>query len=207
MKTLKTLFAAILFCTFTLGASAQKMMPLPNDLSKEVDFKGKVLFAKKWMDDNGANFIIFTKPKPTVKKGKGQYSGDITSQYIYAYHYISGRDGYELSRKITDFELNCEFDLDIFFIEKSLTITDIDKDGYAEITFVYHKTCASDISPKVMKLMMLENGKKYAIRGTTKIEGFEGGGECNVDKTLKKAPKGFYKHAQKIWDENNTELF
>jgi len=207
MKTLQKFIAAILFCTFTLGVSAQEMLELSEDLPSEISFKGKVQKVKKWRDDNGINYILLTQTDPIVKKGKSQYDDDKSSIYIYAYHYISGRDGYELSRKITDYELECQFDLLIGFHESSLTVTDIDGDNKAEITFSYYKTCTSDLSSKTMKLMMLEDGTKYALRGNTQIEGFEGGGECNIDKSFKSAPKGFLKHAKKIWDDHNTETY
>ena len=72
---------------------------------------------------------------------------------------------------------------------------------------MYRLGCTGDASPVPLKLMMLENSDKYAIRGTTlvdldKIYGGGGklGGEKEVDASFKNAPKGFLDFANEQWE-------
>jgi hypothetical protein len=79
---------------------------------------------------------------------------------------------------------------------------DLDNDNYGEITFAYIKTCTSDVSPMTLKLLTLENGEKYIIRGSTRIDWGDGdvsGGEKNIDPSFKNGPSVFLSNANKIW--------
>jgi hypothetical protein len=75
-----------------------------------------------------------------------------------------------------------------------------------EITFVYRLGCDGDPTPVPMKLMMLEDGDKYAIRGTTSLEMYNHVGEMNVDASFNDAPDEFLPFAKKIW-ESDREYF
>jgi hypothetical protein len=59
------------------------------------------------------------------------------------------------------------------------------------------------VSPKVLKLIIIENGDKYIIRGTTllNINGYKRGGEKNIDESFNNAPKVFLTNSNKIWSE------
>jgi hypothetical protein len=96
----------------------------------------------------------------------------------------------------------CDYDNVTGFAEGSLQITDVDGDGVGEITFAYRVGCVSDMSPVTLKLLVLEGGEKYIIRGTTVIDFGDGdrvGGDKNVDASLKKAPAAIREHADAQW--------
>jgi hypothetical protein len=169
------------------------------EMVKALPYDGELLYGRSWEDKNGKNILIFTE-KTTEK----QLYPDEPSTYtinLHAYHFA----GDKLIREVKDFEKDCMFDMRARFIEKSITITDIDEDGYAEVTFVYRLGCTSELSPDGLKLMMLENGEKYAIRGNTLVD-YSGdgsnvvGGVTNVDDSFNAIPE-FLAHAKKIWDE------
>jgi hypothetical protein len=46
------------------------------------------------------------------------------------------------------------------------------------VTFAYTLACRSDVSPVTFKLLMLENGRKYIVRGES--WNFEGSDEYTV---------------------------
>lgn len=66
---------------------------------------------------------------------------------------------------LNDEEKSCPFDITCAFIENSTTITDLDKDGFAEVKLQYSLACRSDVSPATMKIMIYENGEKYSLSG------------------------------------------
>ena len=160
------------------------------DLSK-LKYDGKIINQKVWEDSNGENIVLFTKNK----------------EELFVYHYSITGDNAKLLRRVYDFEKDCEYDLFIDFIENSIGVTDLDKNNLGEITFAYQKACISDVSPKELKLLMLENGNKYIIRGTTSIDkpGIQTTGSKKVDASFDKAPAGFLMHADKIWSKVEKE--
>jgi len=131
--------------------------------------------------------VLFTKNKEEL--------------FVYHYSIIGGKA--KLLRKVYDFEKGCDYDLFLDFIENSIGVTDLDKDNLGEITFAYQKACISDVSPKGLKLLILENGNKYIIRGTNSIDkpGIKVDGSKKVDASFDEAPAGFLSLANKIWDK------
>ena len=77
-----------------------------------------------------------------------------------------------------------------------------------EITFAYRKACRSDVSSSTMKLLTLENGEKYIIRGTTKIclPGYSEESQKKIDPSFYNAPHPFLTNANRIWQANILEF-
>lgn len=167
------------------------LLSKPNyDLSK-LKHNGKIGNKKFWQDANGENIALFTQKE----------------NELFVYHYAINGDNVKLLRKVYDFEKDCEFDLFLEFIGNSIKVTDLDNNNVGELTFAYKKACISDVSPKGLKLLMLENGNKFIIRGTTTI--VEPGGRIdgtkNVDASFKNAPNSFLSHANTIWESIKQE--
>jgi hypothetical protein len=172
---MKKLFFSLLFAgAATFSAQAQlsfsdvKKSELADDMKIEGDFQ----FAKSWEDKNAVNYIIVTQTP--VKEKKDKQGNDASNQEMYVYHYLmnEGND-YVLMRKVQDYVRDCPLDLKLEFLENSLTLTDLDKDGIGEVTFIYRLACRGDVGGAEQKLMLLEDKEKYPIRGTagTMIDG------------------------------------
>lgn len=175
-----------------------------NDIPAECEAKGKVVDAYTWSDLNGVNYFIRTLGELQVIDATDEFEFSLSSQYLYAYHYVETLNGeFKLLRETTDFVKDCEFDLLISHELDAISLTDFDQDEIGEITFVYRTHCTSDVSPSTQKLIMLEDGNKYPLRGTTKV--FEYGGEYTVGDEFKTAPAAFLEHAKQLWSENLTE--
>jgi len=165
-----------------------------------LEYEGDIILGKSWNDASGENVFIM------CEKGSYNNKEQTQSKYLNAYHYANSGNGWKLLRKIHDFEEKCDAAMNAEFSTKSLNITDLDNDNYAEITFVYRLGCNGDPSPVPLKLMMLEKGEKYAIRGTTLVDGkIYGrtdnlGGEKKVDASFNNAPKGFLDFANELWE-------
>lgn len=183
---------------------AKKLSKQEINLYKK-EMKGEIVNGLRWEDNNGKNVVFFTEA--VTKHAGSDDAPESADKELHAYHYKYNNDKYEIVREVKDFEKNCMFDMRARFIEESAFVTDLDKNGFAELTFVYRLGCTSELSPDGLKLIMLENGKKYAIRGNTEVDyGNENiGGETNTDEAFKEAPKEFLDFAKKIWKKNLTQ--
>jgi len=179
------------------------------DIAGKLLFDGNIVAGAQWKDSKGLNAVIITETRETEKKRQG---GERTlSKKLLGYGFIIGDNGNsEEVWKINDLVENCDFDLTLSYIEKSLSVTDLNKNGIAETTFLYKLTCRSDVSPCDLKLMMHEGKEKYAIRGTMIVKlPNEGpyGGDMKVDKSFNDAPKEFLDYAKQQWKKFQEEKF
>ncbi len=205
----------LLFIGVGLGqAAVTKVQPLRLDsiqLPPEVRFKGKLVAGVRWLDNRGKNIIILSKFGPFISKKIGTITGERElSAELHAYHYLKTKANFVLLWKTFDFVRDCPHDLDLEFLPNSLTITDLDKNGIAESTFLYKLACRSDVSPAILKLIMHEGQKKYAIRGETVVTvgpGEKMGGTKKIDPALATAPKVFKDFAVKRWQAFVEEKF
>lgn len=156
-------------------------------------YDGDISFTRSWQDASGDNLVLFTQKE----------------EELFVYHYVSREGEEKLLRRVYDFEKDCEFDRTLEFLEPSILLTDLDNDKIGEISFAYRKACISDVSPKELKLLMLENGDKYIIRGNTLISfGEESyGGDKKIDASFDQAPEAFLSHAEKLWAEVVEEVY
>lgn len=161
------------------------------DLS-QLKHEGEIVHKRFWQDSNGENIALFTK------KDKEE---------LFVYHYTINSNQVKQLREVKDFEKECEYDMFLDFIENSIIVTDLDNNNLGEITFAYKKACISDISPKELRLIMLENGNKFTLRGTTSIDkpGIKIEGSKKVDASFDNAPASFRSHANKVWDKIEKE--
>lgn len=184
-----------------IDINLNKLAEIPSDCV----FEGSLIDGYSWVDKNGINYFIRTLGELVAVEPEDEYADVSASQNLYAYHYTRTDSKSEavLIKETTDFVKDCEFDLMLSHELDALTLTDIDKNEIGEIAFIYRTGCTSDVSPSTQKLIMLENGKKYPLRGTTKV--MEIGGEFEVGDEFKSAPEGFQKHAEKLWSEHLVE--
>jgi len=162
-------------------------------------YVGDITTGKKWQDKAGINYFIVSEKITTQRSNDGP---DIKSYEIHGYHFVENNGNFNLIREIQDFQTECDLILDCGFSDNSLELTDINDDNYGEISFLYHLYCAMDASPSTLKLMLLENGEKYPIRGNTYLfmpPSYFMGGETNIDPSFDNAPPGFKDFALQKW--------
>ena len=95
------------------------------------------------------------------------------------------------------------------FHPDALEVTDLDHDGIGELWFGYEVGCRSDVSPNTYKLLALEGGNKYILRGETLIDDGSGqkyGGTYEVDPSFTRGPPAFLAHARALWDRTAADL-
>ncbi|MGY8847476.1 MAG: M949_RS01915 family surface polysaccharide biosynthesis protein [Bacteroidia bacterium] len=170
------------------GASSFKVLDVSKYNPEKLPHQGQISFKRIWHDLNGENIVLFT----------------LKNYELFVYHYVIKNDIVRQLRKVYDIEADCEYDLSLYFIDSSIVISDLDQDNYGEITFAYRKACRSDVSSSTMKLLTLENGEKYIIRGTTKISlpGYSEESQKKIDPSFYNAPHPFLTNANRIWQAN-----
>ena len=198
MKTIVLLFSFILsFRSFSQQIATKTIQP--SVLRKMVSDDPIVEKALQFEDKNGKNYLVAT----TIQNRSDEWA----SKVILVQHYIEkSNKKLVLLRQITDKEDHCELDNDLQFLTESLRITDLDKNNYAEITFLFKVGCRSDVSPIGLKLMVIENGNQAAIRGKTLPRGFDYKKEKVADSSFKKLPKQIQDQANKLWDKFAPEF-
>lgn len=63
----------------------------------------------------------------------------------------------------------CDSDNGIDYFNNSIKVTDLDKNNYKEISFIYRKRCSSDVSPHNLKAILYDTKSKiwYTINGSS----------------------------------------
>lgn len=160
--------------------------------------KGKIVDGSNFQDAEGESTIILTETENI-------YKGNTQNKSIYAYCFTKQSNGYKSKWLVQDKTEACDFDATCEFFPGSLAVTDIDSNHVAEISFIYKRSCRSDVSPDSKKLIMYEGMSKYAIRGTTTIiftkNGGKEGGDKRADDSFANAPKSLLEFANRQWDK------
>jgi hypothetical protein len=149
-------------------------------------------------DKNGDNYVLFSSQSSTRKVA--DEDEQTVALYVDVYAVQAGKA--RVLRKVRD-KVDCIFDLTALFDPAGFHVTDIDEDGIAEVSFAYEIGCRSDVSANELKLLLLEGGTKYILRGKTRIQ--EGGepdtGRYTVDPSFDKGPRIFLDYAKQLWQD------
>src|SRR5262245_237924 len=197
------IFGLLLFLILTEPCLAQfKVTSLDkNSIPKNIQYNGNFVQAVRWTDSTGDNIVILT----TIgKKGSGEKA-------LYAYHFLVSGDSIKQTWKIYDYVMKeCDVDLFLYFLDNTFAVTDLNKDGTAEVWVMYKVSCQGDASPVPMKSVMYQDNKKFAVRGTTKVPVSANeydGGQVTFDDAFKKAPAEFRQYAERLWKQHEVETW
>ncbi|PXV62064.1 hypothetical protein CLV62_12217 [Dysgonomonas alginatilytica] len=175
------------------------------DLPSGLSFEGKFKDAIKWKDTQGEHIALITETGIYVSP-KFKHESDGGDAELFGYHYLLNdkSEQFTLTWKVYDFISDCPVDIFAEFIDNTFKVTDLDKNGIAEVWIMYMKGCHGDVSPEEMKIIMYQGDKKYAMRGENKVylnkdETYGGGFE--FDDNFRSAPKEFREFALSMWNE------
>jgi len=175
-------------------------------LPKDIKYVGHIVKAVKWTDSLGLNYVVATETGRIYSTVKGEE--DLFDAFLYGYHYIVKNQTTKLVWRIYDFNEGCSLDLDFSFIDKTFAVTDLDKNGIAEVWIMYENSCHGDVSHVPTKIIMYERTKKYALRGESRVQ-VSGtdyvGGSYTLDDNFKKGQPIFRQYAEKLWAQNKNE--
>jgi hypothetical protein len=125
---------------------------------------GSARGAVRYSDALGDNLVVLSvlaERKPSLQV-IGERSDWIT---LYAHQYVTSGGRTRLVRTVTDGVQDCTVDHQAEFAPRTPEVSDVDGDGVGEVLFGYTVGCHGDISPVRAKLLLLEGGDKYIMRG------------------------------------------
>jgi hypothetical protein len=203
---MKNIFIGLLLIT-TQCALGQGKIALTHltksEIPKGISYKGTLKDAVRWTDESGVNLVITCETEEAVSKTAP--SEDYREKYLFAHHYLLFEDSIRQTWKVTDYIKECPLDIAADFVENTFQVTDLDKDGIAEVWMMYLLTCTGDVSPAEMKIILYEGTQKHAMRGENKVDIGNGefvGGDYKFDKAFNQAPTVFRDFAMKLWNAN-----
>jgi hypothetical protein len=170
-------------------------------IPKSASYKGEIIAAVRFTDTEGDHLVITTETGTTDSKGN-EGGRDAA---LYAYFYNINGISTTLNWQTYDFVSYCYQDLDATYVPHTFAITDLNKDGKAEVWLMYKTLCTGDVSPGEMKIIMHEGSKKYAIRGQNRVRvgvNHFAGGKYTFDEAFKNGPVQFKNYAQELWKKN-----
>ncbi len=191
---------ALLFFVYQLGfAQRIEIWPISDKTLKQFKTSGTLLLKKiEFKDKNGLNYVIAAMEEAA--------KDDYNSRTLWIEHYVKDTTKtLKLLKEVVDFEKDCPVDNQLALIDEAFEVTDLDKNGYAEIMFMYKTGCKGDVSPSGLKLIVLQNGKKAAIRGKTLIKGIKNTDEKQQDAAFLALPQVIRQHADNLWNKFKTE--
>ncbi len=178
-----------------------------------IKYEGFIKNAVRWKDKSGDNIVITTETGIYRNEQLKHEFEDSSDAELYAYHFILSNNVAIQTWRVKDFIADCPVDITASFVKNTFKITDLNKNGIAEVWLMYKTVCHGDVSPSNMKIIMYEGNNKYAVRGENKVQvgsdvndkGSFIGGEYKLDANFKNGPKVFKEYAQNLWKENLME--
>ncbi|MCC9063796.1 M949_RS01915 family surface polysaccharide biosynthesis protein [Flavobacterium piscisymbiosum] len=178
-----------------------------------IKYEGFIKSAVRWKDKSGDNIVITTETGIYHNEQLKHEFEDGSDAELYAYHFILSNNVATQTWRVKDFIVDCPVDITASFVKNTFKITDLNKNGIAEVWLMYKTVCHGDVSPSNMKIIMYEGNNKYAMRGENKVQVGSDvndkasfiGGEYKLDANFKNGPKVFREYAQNLWQENIIE--
>ncbi|MBK8482197.1 MAG: hypothetical protein IPL40_13690 [Proteobacteria bacterium] len=203
------LAAAVAHAAPPTGSASAAVEALPRDdsaLPKPLWPPGERLDSLRWRDRRGLNVAAFTRSPPRSSETANAKPHWV---YLHAKHYLQRQGRWRLVRWVKDREQPCGLDLTADVLTPS-PVTDLDGDGLGELTFAFRLACRGDVSPAELKLFILEDGAKYALRGASRVRvapDEQVGGDHRRDPAFEHAAAAFRAHAERIWAKIVQEKF
>lgn len=118
--------------------------------------------ALTWTDRIGANTVVL--------RDIGDERAEGEQLLLRVDHAVQVGDRTTLLRQVKDDVTDCDVDKKLAFVDEALQVRDDDGDGVGEVVFAYRANCAGDPSPSSLKVLLLENGEKHILRGSSTNE-------------------------------------
>ncbi|MFZ4930069.1 M949_RS01915 family surface polysaccharide biosynthesis protein [Chryseobacterium sp. Mn2064] len=180
-------------------------------IPKPLEYKGNFKEGFRWKDKTGEYIVVTSETGIYRNESSSREIGDSSDAEVFASCYSLGT--HQQIWKVNDFVKDCPVDIVAEFTKNSLAVTDLDKNGTAEIWMTYKTVCHGDVSPSNMKIIMYEGTNKFAMRGESRLQYgiddnnkplFEGG-KYTFDKAFKEGPDVFREYAEKMWNKHMNE--
>ena len=183
-----------------------------SDLPGDISYQGDLVAGCKYTDKTGENIVILTETEVMKWEDETDDWIILSNKSLYAHRFLKVNGQWEEVWRVYDMEFECINYPIAEFVKEAFTITDLDRDGVAEIWLMYIKSCKGGVDPDNMFLRMYAGEEVYTLTGETKIrfhsneDGMEYsyGGEYAMDDNFlnKQTPSVFVDYAKALWEKH-----
>ena len=176
----------------------------PKDLPEAIKPQGTLKWGIAFTDFTRDNYVIATVSQTPGKAAQGQPT---KTGLIKVEHWILDGDFETTWKRHGEFKelvSDCPDDLVLQVKRGDWSLTHLSGGSYAEVTFAWSAGCRSDVSPVTHKVLLIHDGKKHVLRGTTRewpSRTDAVGGEFTAGGEFKGAPPAYLKHATMVWEK------
>lgn len=202
------LFLGLLMPTLAVAAEIKPTLVNAEYIRQEkINLTGGFIKAVRFSDVSGEHLLLLTKAStPSKSKPNPQ---KIERHELKAINFRKTAEGWVQEWVINDYVDCPDLDSEADFFLDSISVTDVNNDGFAEASVPYSLFCGGGIDSKIIKIIMRTKSEKFAIRGESRVilpgqEPF--GGAMTVDPALHKNKNTAYKNQLiKLWNCVSTE--
>ena len=190
----------------TATSSPREASPFPalrvsgvdaQDRAQAVDLEPNgVITAVTWTDQLGANTFVL--------RDIGEEQVD-PALLLQADHVVQVGDEVRVLRQVRDDVTDCDVERKSEFVDQALQVRDDDGDRIGEVVFAYRQNCSGDPSASSLKVLALEDGEKYILRGSSTNEVDTRGGSAVPEPAPDLWPAGTYEFLLALYTEVQPE--
>jgi len=174
-----------------------------------IGFDGTLVAAYRISDAGGEHILVLSR-KAGASPAQPR-SGRIERIDLFVtYHTRMGTKKWQQEWSIRDLTDCPGLDAEADFFATSVSFSDLNKDGKAEVTVPYRLFCGGGVDPYIIKIILRDGPTKLAIRGESLVR-YPGqepfGGEHQHDKALLAPDRAAYKqHLDAIWKKVSVDV-
>jgi hypothetical protein len=182
------------------------------EIQDKIQLPPNIASSYKWKDHLGDNYLILTRQKKDTSIQKTMYGGKWRTGYIEVFHFLADGTSIQLLKYLKENTEPCDGSYVNNFIDNSIMLTDLNKDGIGEVTLQYMYACRSDPSPAKKTLIFMENGAISRLNGYMMNKTINGKirKEMNFETHIKSNPKldlytGYYNN-ERDFESKSTSI-
>lgn len=138
---------------------------------KGIAFSGKLDAALQVVDRDGAHVLLLTSVRGASHEGASD--GRVERIDLLVRYFRRGGNGQQgpwMEEWTIKDGVDCPgLDADAAFFTDAVSVTDVNRDGVAEVSVPYKMFCGGGIDAETIKIIMRQGREKYALRGESLV--------------------------------------
>jgi hypothetical protein len=168
-------------------------------LPEGIRYLGKPFQAIKYQDKTG-EYLALSSQSITLQQNNGQGGEQLSRIHIYVYRLRENQQPFNVYQ-MHDRIVQVAGEVAPGFAPGTFSVTDMDKNGKAELWLGYRLFSLGNTDSSELKIMMLEGTDKYARRGTMPINtSMQDMAGAVTSDSFAKGPALFARHASYLWN-------